>query len=485
MIGASVQHGFRDAGRPIGWQSSATVEGATLLPGMSTRGISSTIGDQVQVGVKPATQIGPQWKQKVWNLVEDQDSGNLAYCISLFLLLTIVVSILCFILETVESLRDMTFFWKVMDVTTTVIFSVEYATRLWVCNVEGGVTRWQFIRTPMNILDVLAILPGFIDIVIENVKELASLRVFRCVRLVRLFRIFKLGKYASGMNLMVTAVTNALQPLSILMFFISVAFILFSSLLYYAEKMSCPDFEEMRASGTFGDYARECVGINGHTLGGVLCCNERGQPLKFPSIISTLWWTIVTMTTVGYGDIVPYTVPGRVVAGIAMLCGILLISLPVAIVGSKFQEAYSEYEQDKEKERAQRAEEYRSSVESVGGASLRSSDLDSPRSSGREPRTKEKNTMNHLKDRSRQSLKHIEALKDSVLKLRSKKGLSGQASEQVGLLLELFTHIERVEHQMDKLHSKDMDLQRSIRCDFDTLCNEYDGIAWSPPHSHG
>lgn len=437
---------------------------------MSSRGVENKLGD---VGRRPSTKDA--LKQQVHDLIEDQDSSIPAYCISLFLLFTIVVSILCFILETVESLRELTTFWKVMDVSTTVIFSIEYLTRLWVCDIPGGVTRCKFIRTPMNILDVLAILPGFLDIVIANVEQLASLRVFRCVRLVRLFRIFKLGKYASGMNLMVAAITNSLQPLSILMFFISVAFILFSSLLYYAEKLGCPDFDDLRASGAYAEYAKECVGINGNTGSGSLCCNENGQPLKFPTILSTLWWTIVTMTTVGYGDLVPFTVGGRIVAGLAMLCGILLISLPVAIVGSKFQEAYSEYELDKQQQKTMRTSE----IDRVNSAERRaesSLQLGEPDSEAQNPCSPKAEARLRKKDANLHSSSHLENLRNNVLKLRSKHGLSTQATEQIKLLLELFNHIDRVEHQIGKLHAKDMDLQRNIRCDFDSLCTEYDSI---------
>merc|ERR1719359_1917436 len=102
----------------------------------------------------------------------------------------------------------------------------------------------------MNILDLVAITPLFIELAVqtlvrsESMKGARGLRVLRSVRLIRLFRIFKLGKYSSGMKLMLDALRNSVQPLSILMFFLCIGVVLFSSLLFYAEKVSCPKVDD-------------------------------------------------------------------------------------------------------------------------------------------------------------------------------------------------------------------------------------------------
>merc|ERR1719375_2958138 len=162
---------------------------------------------------------------------------------------------------------------------------------------------------------------------------------------------------------MIDSVRNAVQPLSILCFFICIAVVLFSSMMYYAERGGCPDVVAMRASGSFVAYQAECIELDsGWTSGGVLCCDELGSAIDFPSIFTTFWWSVVTMTTVGYGDKVPRTNVGRFIAGVAMLCGILLISLPVAIVGSKFQEAYEDQEEMKAREREEERERVKQDV---------------------------------------------------------------------------------------------------------------------------
>lgn len=174
-----------------------------------------------------------------------------------------------------------------------------------------------------------------------------GLRAMRAIRLIRLFRIFKLGRYSSGMVLMGQSVRNSLQALSVLGFFLCIGVVLCSSLMYFAEKMDCPDVKNMKKEDPEGflAYRAECQIVNGgYTEDERLCCTENNAPDDFPSIVATFWWSIVTITTVGFGDDVPRSVQGKVVACISMLAGILLLSLPVAIVGSKFQEAYEDFE---------------------------------------------------------------------------------------------------------------------------------------------
>merc|ERR1740130_1952404 len=104
----------------------------------------------------------------------------------------------------------------------------------------------------MNCLDALAILPYWLEVSAgELMKSAKTFRVIRCVRLTRCFRIFKLSKYSMGMTIMVESVMNSVQPLSILTFFLCIGVILTSSLMYYAERMSCPDVKAKVAAGTF------------------------------------------------------------------------------------------------------------------------------------------------------------------------------------------------------------------------------------------
>jgi len=463
-------------------------------------------------------------KQRVFLYVEDPGSSCVARAVSVCILSTIVISIACFVLETYPPARAPEF-WKIMEYISSSIFIVEYVSRLWACNAfQSENTRWKFIKAPMNALDLAAILPVFIDVVL---KQLRPLRVLRSVRLIRLFRIFKLGKYSSRVTIMVQTIRNSVQPLTILMFFLTIGVVLFSSLIYYAEKGQCPDVYALQRNGGWGLYKADCIANdNARTSDGVLCCNEGGSPIGFESIITTAWWAIVTMTTVGYGDLVPRTMIGRALSVVAMLCGILLISLPVAIVGSKFQEVYEEYE-DSENERKQALQlQSTASLEStsalpgvsvrdlspapVGGvpgiaivqgsiglADARPRSRDSAEST--RPGTRDSGTKSTASSPIRRkrlccsgladpgaprvdlALQKMTKLKDKVTKLEAKSGLSSRACEQVKTLLELFDHLERVDRQSQRLQREDAELQKQIRGDWSQLLSDYEGRFRGPP----
>merc|ERR1719335_136195 len=162
---------------------------------------------------------------------------------------------------------------------------------------------------------------------------------------------------------MVVAMRNSAEPLMIMGFFLGIGVVLFSSMLFYIEKMSCPDVQGLIAKGTFEGYRADCdreaTGWTKPFNTGQLCCNKYGSADDFQSIPATFWWSFATMSTVGYGDVYPRTTFGRLIGGVSMLCGILLISLPVAIVGSKFQEVYEEFEAKVEEEKDRERERQR------------------------------------------------------------------------------------------------------------------------------
>jgi len=185
----------------------------------------------------------------------------------------------------------------------------------------------------------------------KSLKVAKALGMLRTVRLVRLFRVFKLGRYSSGLQLMMVALKNSSQALWVLSFFLGIGIILFSSAIYYVEKMGCPERQELvqkLVPGTnmtqLDHYLQECLDSPSTRVSKTygLCCNEHDAPYDFPTIIQASWWSIVTMTTVGFGEVRPRTDLGRVVGVITMLSGILLLALPIAIIGRKFQEAYEE-----------------------------------------------------------------------------------------------------------------------------------------------
>jgi len=151
------------------------------------------------------------------------------------------------------------------------------------------------------------------------------------------------------------ALRNSTQAISVLVFLLCMGVVLFSSALFYAEKMSCPDVIAM-SPVDIAEYTRQCEDRyhRGISPSFGLCCSidDDPAPLDFPSIIAASWWSMVTMTTVGYGEIYPRTALGKCVGCIAMLVGMVLIALPVAIVGQKFQDVYESHDLDDARNRA-------------------------------------------------------------------------------------------------------------------------------------
>merc|ERR1719265_710629 len=145
-----------------------------------------------------------------------------------------------------------------------------------------------------------------------------DLRFLRVVRLVRVFRLFKAGKYSQNMHLISQSLMRSSEALLLLGFFLGVALIMFGSCMFFVEQ------------GVW-DAAKQCYVRPGEDL-----CSP------FESIPKTFYWGVTTMTTVGYGDALPSTDMGKLVCGISMVCGILVIALPVTMIGNQFAAAYGD-----------------------------------------------------------------------------------------------------------------------------------------------
>lgn len=153
----------------------------------------------------------------------------------------------------------------------------------------------------LNWIDLFAILPFFIAVGLpDRVKSIVMLRV---VRLIRVIRILKLSRHSFGLQILGHTLKASCRELCLLVFFLAIGVIIFSSLIYYAEKDA--------------------------------------YNTKFTSIPTAFWWSIVTMTTIGYGDVVPQTLQGKVIGTLCALCGVLVVALPVPVVVSNFSLYYS------------------------------------------------------------------------------------------------------------------------------------------------
>jgi voltage-gated potassium channel len=214
------------------------------------------------------------------------------------LMLLIVLNCLCSMLESVERLSVMHGqFFHDFDLISVGIFSGELCLRIWtVVEIERfshplwGRLRW--LTTPLAIVDVLAVLPFYLGFIVQfDLREL---------RVLRLLRIFKLSRYSNAIGIMTAVLRQEARAMGTVAFVFLVALMFISSLMYLIEH---PE-----------------------------------QPKVFSDVPTALWWGVETMTTLGYGDMIPITPLGRVLGGLTALLGVGMIALPAGIMASGFTE---------------------------------------------------------------------------------------------------------------------------------------------------
>lgn len=167
--------------------------------------------------------------------------------------------------------------------------------------------RFAFIKSPVNIIDFLATLSFYMDILFNKFlpPSFTNTDLFEFFSITRIFRLFKLTRHYGGLKILIHTFTASMHELILLIFFLVLFIIIFASLIYYAERL------------------------------------QKNPENDFTSIPIGLWWSIVTMTTVGYGDMVPKTYAGMMVGGLCALTGVLTIALPVPVIVANFAMYYS------------------------------------------------------------------------------------------------------------------------------------------------
>ena len=237
--------------------------------GLAKQAISCQIQGFTQEVVEVPTR---RWQAKLWRLLEDPDSSTGARVMSFWSIMVILTSIIVFCWETLPGYREN--HGRHESRTGDILDQIELACIIWftlefVARFALSPNKCTFIKSWLNIIDFVAILPFFITFA-GKFEGQVSIYFLRCVRLVRVFRVFKLSRHSVEMKILAIAVKSSARELGVLVFFILLGVLLFSSAVYYAE-----------------------IG-NSET--------------KLKSIPAAFWWAIVSMTTVGYGDVVPITI---------------------------------------------------------------------------------------------------------------------------------------------------------------------------------
>ena len=224
--------------------------------------------------------------------------------IGVFLMSLIAANVVAVCAESVAAIHDCyAAYLHWFEVGSVVVFTAEYILRIGLCTGRPEFNRpfmgrVRYALTPMALVDLLAILPFYLPMLIP-----LDLRFLRTLRLLRIIRIVKLGRYSSALNVLQSVLSRKRAELGICIFVISILLVLVSGLMFAVE--------------------------------------HQAQPETFSSIPATLWWGIATMTTVGYGDIYPVTAMGKILAGMMALLGVGLFALPAGILAGGFAEAVS------------------------------------------------------------------------------------------------------------------------------------------------
>ena len=236
---------------------------------------------------KPSTtdpSKNDNWRTRLHEVIyESNTTAGKAFDVGL--LIAIGLSILVVILDSVVAykLRYGRLF-LVLEWVFTILFTIEYLLRL--ISIRRPL---RYVLSPLGIIDLLALIPSYLSVFFPGAS---SLLAFRALRLLRVFRIFKLAHFLTEMRFLTTALQGSLRKISIFIFTVLILVIILGSVMYLVE----------------------------------------GPEHGFTSIPESIYWAIVTITTVGYGDISPATPLGRFVASLVMLLGYAIIAVPTGIV---------------------------------------------------------------------------------------------------------------------------------------------------------
>jgi voltage-gated potassium channel len=230
------------------------------------------------------------WRARLWRIIFETDTTS-GRTFDVALLIAIVASVIAVMLESVTPVANRYGpELRLAEYVFTGLFTIEYVLRL-LC-----VTRPFYARSLFGIIDLIAILPTYLSFLLPGAQ---SLLVIRALRLLRVFRVLKLGRFLGEANVLTTALRASRRKVLVFLGTVLVLVLIFGTAMYLIE----------------------------------------GEESGFTSIPRAMYWAVVTMTTVGYGDITPLTVPGQVLAAFIMIMGYSIIAVPTGIVSAEMVEA--------------------------------------------------------------------------------------------------------------------------------------------------
>lgn len=269
-------------------------------------------------------------KMKTIALFEDPNFSPAAWYISATVFIFIIISTITIVIETLPDFEndDSKLHFFIVECMAIFVFTVEYTVRWWAHD-----KVWEFMCEPLNVIDLVAIIPFYVDLLllalsIENDFFSNFMKLFR---LIRVLRIFKLARYNENIVLCMTAMVESQDTLGLMVFMLSIVVVVFSSFVFFFEHGT------EQSNGEWLVENAICTASIQDTQNNPNVCKSR---TKFVSIPGSMWWTLVTMMTVGYGDMYPLTIPGKLVATVTMLSSIVILALPISVIGANFSRAW-------------------------------------------------------------------------------------------------------------------------------------------------
>jgi len=244
-------------------------------------------------------RTGATLRHRLYEILEHGSIGDrTGLIVGRFIVALIIVNLISMTLESVPALQaQYASLFTAIELVSLVVFTVEYGLRVWVAG-EGAPhrhsserkARWKFVTSPLGIIDLLAVLPFWFAFVLP--ADLRVLLVFRVVR------FLKLSRYSPAMRSLLDVLYRERRALFGCFIILLGAALVSASIMHLIERHVQPD--------------------------------------KFGTIPDAMWWAIVTLGTIGYGDVIPVTALGRVVASITIFVGLIMIALPIGIVATAF-----------------------------------------------------------------------------------------------------------------------------------------------------
>ncbi|QNM86211.1 ion transporter [Polaribacter pectinis] len=233
------------------------------------------------------TDKKPTWKQRIHEIIYEADTKE-GKLFDVILLIAIIASIVLVMLESIESFdKEYHNFLNISEWVITILFSIEYILR-----VVSIKKPFKYIFSFYGIIDFLSTIPKYLSFIIIGSHHFVALRA---LRLLRVFRILKLARYIGASNNLKIALKASRAKIAVFIFFIVIICIILGTIMYMIE----------------------------------------GAENGFTSIPRSVYWAIVTLTTVGFGDIAPQTPLGQLIASVIMILGYGIIAIPTGIVSSE------------------------------------------------------------------------------------------------------------------------------------------------------